>query len=362
MSKRGKNYRVLYSKAFEGIALTKYTGEVVVADNGSTDASAKIAKTNGARVVDIEKKGYGAALKGGIESAYGDFIVMGDADSTYDFRDLSKIVEELDEGYDLVVGNRFLGGIEKKAMPLANRIIGNPALSFIARKLFNTHIRDFHCGLRGFTKKAYKDMNLTSSGMEFATEMIAKASLINLKITEIPTTLKNSIHPRTPHLKPIRDGLRHLKLMFTYSFIKLFDKSFNLLISIFLPIYIWLIYSLPLQIGSVALSFGTLFTVQNILLISLILRNMLLISRSLFPEFLNIKREVGNNYGFYYVFLGITVYLYRVYYWSINEFGFIDENANLKLISISSILLVYGFFEVFRFLINTTSKYFTLKK
>ena len=115
--------------------------------------------------------------------------------------------EELDEGYDLVVGNRFLGGIEKKAMPLANRIIGNPALSFIARKLFNTHIRDFHCGLRGFTKKAYKDMNLTSSGMEFATEMIAKASLINLKITEIPTTLKNSIHPRTPHLKPIRDGL-----------------------------------------------------------------------------------------------------------------------------------------------------------
>ena len=192
-----KTIEYCIQKAFEGIALTKYTGEVVVADNGSTDASAKIAKTNGARVVNIEEKGYGAALRGGIESAYGDFIVMGDADSTYDFRDLSKIVEKLDEGYDLVVGNRFLGGIEKKAMPLANRIIGNPALSFIARKLFNTHIRDFHCGLRGFTKKAYKDMNLNSSGMEFATEMIAKASLINLKITEIPTTLKNSIHPRT---------------------------------------------------------------------------------------------------------------------------------------------------------------------
>ena len=160
---------------------------------------------------------------------------MGDADSTYNFKDLSLIVKELANGYDLAIGNRF-AGIEN-AMPFANKYIGNPILSFIARKLFKTHIRDFHCGLRGFTKDAYKKMNLSSSGMEFATEMIAKASLINLNITEIPTSLKVSIHPRTPHLKPIRDGLRHLKLMITYSFLKLFNLSFNILVGIFLPLY-----------------------------------------------------------------------------------------------------------------------------
>ena len=264
---------------------------MIVADNGSTDNSVAISKENGARIINVPEKGYGAALRGGIESAYGEYIIMGDADSTYNFQDLNLIVQELENNYDLVVGNRFLGGIEKNAMPFANKYIGNPVLSFIARKLFKTHIRDFHCGLRGFTKEAYEKMNLKSSGMEFATEMIAKASLIRLKITEIPTSLRVSIHPRTPHLKPIRDGVRHLKLMFTFSFIRILNKSFNALVGIFLPAYIGLLFLIPLELRDVSLSFGTLFAIENILLLSLVLKSILRISSGLFPEFLSIEKK-----------------------------------------------------------------------
>ena len=137
-----------------------------------------------------------------------------------------KVTNKLDDGFELVVGNGFEGGIEKNAMPLLNKYIGNPLLTYIAKKLFNSKIGDFHCGLRAFTKKAYEKMELKSTGMEFATEMIAKSSLLKLKITEVPTTLKISINPRKPHLKPFRDGFRHLKLMFTYSFLKLSWRFF----------------------------------------------------------------------------------------------------------------------------------------
>ena len=140
---------------------------------------------------------------------------MGDSDSTYDFTHIERFTNKLADGFELVVGNRFKGGIEKNAMPPLNKYIGNPLLTYIAKKLFNSKIGDFHCGLRAFTKKAYEKMELKSTGMEFATEMIAKSSLLKLKITEVPTTLKISINPRKPHLKPFRDGLRHLKLMFT---------------------------------------------------------------------------------------------------------------------------------------------------
>ncbi len=347
-------------QAFEGIEKSGYQGEVIVADNGSTDNSAKIAKDLNAKVIKVPTKGYGAALNGGIKAAEGDFIIMGDADSTYNFTHAQRFIEKLEQGFELVVGNRFMGGIEKNAMPLANRYIGNPILSYIARKLFNSDIGDFHCGLRGFTKDAYIKMDLKSDGMEFATEMIAKANLLNLPISEVPTTLSVSISPRKPHLKPIQDGLRHLKLMASYSFIKLFKKSFNLLIYALLPLYIFLLISSPLNLYGINFSYGTLFTIQVILLISLILRSMLNLTRNLFPDFIEKyeKSTSEKNYGFLYLFLGIALYLFDLYYWSSNQFGFIDQDLNLKLLSLSSIFSIYGSFEVFRLLLETTTSYF----
>jgi glycosyltransferase involved in cell wall biosynthesis len=192
-------------------------GEILVADNGSTDGSQALAAAAGARVISIEKKGYGAALIGGIHAAYGRFIIMGDADDSYDFSNLGEFLRKLRAGFDLVVGNRFLGGITPGAMPLLNRYLGNPLLSFIGRTLFSTPVGDFHCGIRGLRKEAAVALNLRATGMEFASEMIVKASLADLAITEIPTTLRPDGRQRPPHLRPWRDGWRHLRFMFLRS-------------------------------------------------------------------------------------------------------------------------------------------------
>ena len=192
-------------------------GEVIIADNGSNDGSQKIANQLGAKVVAIPKKGYGNALKGGFESAQGKFIIMGDADDSYDFSDLSLFISKLNEGYDLVIGNRFKGGIKKGAMPFLHRYLGNPVLSFLGKLFFKAHINDFHCGLRGFTNDAYKKLKLTTTGMEFASEMIVKAHLLNLKIGEVPTILYKDGRSRKPHLKTWSDGWRHLRFLLLYS-------------------------------------------------------------------------------------------------------------------------------------------------
>jgi len=192
-------------------------GEVVIADNGSTDRSQAIAISCGARVVDVAAKGYGSALMGGIAAASGEFIVMGDADGSYDFGDIPKFIAKLEEGYDLVVGTRFLGGIMPGAMPWHHRYIGNPVLSGIGRLLFRSPVRDFHCGLRAFRQDAIQRLNLTCTGMEFASEMVIKATLHRLRITEIPTTLRPDGRSRRPHLRSFRDGWRHLKLMLMLS-------------------------------------------------------------------------------------------------------------------------------------------------
>ncbi|MFI4891525.1 MAG: glycosyltransferase family 2 protein [Steroidobacterales bacterium] len=192
-------------------------GEVLVADNGSTDGSPALAAAAGARVIHIEKKGYGAALIGGIHAAKGRFIIMGDADDSYDFCSLDEFVRKLRAGFDLVVGNRFQGGITPGAMPLLNRYLGNPILSYIGRTLFSSPVGDFHCGIRGFRKEAALALDLRATGMEFASEMIVKASLANLPITEVPTTLRPDGRQRPPHLRPWRDGWRHLRFMFLRS-------------------------------------------------------------------------------------------------------------------------------------------------
>ena len=192
------------------------TGEVLVADNGSTDESARLAAAAGARVVHVTDRGYGAALMAGIGAAQGRFVIMGDADSSYDFSRLDGYVERLRAGADLVMGNRFQGGIAAGAMPWLHRYLGNPVLSFVGRLFFRTRIGDFHCGLRGFSRDAVRGLGLITPGMEFASEMIAKAALTGLRIEEVPTTLKPDGRDGPSHLRTWRDGWRHLRFLLLF--------------------------------------------------------------------------------------------------------------------------------------------------
>jgi hypothetical protein len=193
------------------------TGEVLIADNGSTDGSQRLAREAGARVVDIATRGYGAALQGGISAARGRYVIMGDADDSYDFSRLSAFVARLRRGDQLVMGNRFEGGIAPGAMPLLHRLLGNPVLSFIGRVLFAAKVRDFHCGLRGFHRASILTLGLASPGMEFASEMVVKATLHGLRVGEVPTTLNPDGRSRPPHLRSWRDGWRHLRFLLMMS-------------------------------------------------------------------------------------------------------------------------------------------------
>lgn len=192
-------------------------GEVVVADNGSTDGSIELARAMGARVISVEQRGYGAALRAGIEAAAGRYVIMGDADDSYDFTRLDAFVAALREGADLVMGNRFAGGIEPGAMPALHRYLGNPVLSAVGRVLFRSPIRDFHCGLRGFRRDVIRRIDLRSSGMEFASEMVVKATLAECRIVEVATTLSRDGRDRPPHLRSWRDGWRHLRFLLMMS-------------------------------------------------------------------------------------------------------------------------------------------------
>ena len=190
--------------------------EVLIADNGSTDGSQQIAVIEGARVAPIATRGYGAALYGGIQAAHGRFVIMGDADDSYDFSRLDAFVDALRAGADLVIGNRFRGGVRPGAMPWANRYIGNPVLTAIGRRFFRSPANDFHCGLRGLSRDAFQRMNLLTTGMEFASEMVIKATLLHMRIVEVPTTLDKDGRNRPPHLRRWRDGWRHLRFMLLY--------------------------------------------------------------------------------------------------------------------------------------------------
>ncbi len=192
-------------------------GEVVVADNGSRDGSQAIARAEGARVVDVVEKGYGSALRGGIEAAQGRFVIMGDADDSYDFASLDGFVARLRAGDDLVMGNRFKGGIRPGAMPPLHRYLGNPVLTAIGRLFFRSPAGDFHCGLRGFSRDAFARMQLQTTGMEFASEMVVAATLKGMRVSEVPIVLHKDGRSRPPHLRSWRDGWRHLRFMLLYS-------------------------------------------------------------------------------------------------------------------------------------------------
>ncbi len=205
------------AKARGFMAAAGIVGEVLIADNGSTDGSQDIARRAGARVVDVPRRGYGAALIGGIEAAAGRYVIMGDADDSYAFDALQPFVDELRRGQQLVMGNRFRGGIREGAMPPLHRYLGNPVLSFIGRLFFKVPVRDFHCGLRGFDRAAILSLGLCCEGMEFASEMVVKASLRHLRIAEVPTTLSPDGRDRPPHLRSWRDGWRHLRFLMLFS-------------------------------------------------------------------------------------------------------------------------------------------------
>jgi glycosyltransferase involved in cell wall biosynthesis len=204
-------------KALDSFDRIGIAGEVVVADNGSTDGSQQIAEELGARVVPVERRGYGAALTGGIAAARGHWVIMGDADDSYDFSALEPFVKRLREGYDLVAGNRFKGGISPGAMPWLHRRLGNPVLSFIGRRLYGTPCGDIYCGLRGFDRQKVDALDIRSSGMEFAIEMIVKATMQGLRVTEVPTTLSPDADGRVPHLNTWRDGWKSVRLLLLYS-------------------------------------------------------------------------------------------------------------------------------------------------
>ncbi|HKI64456.1 MAG TPA: glycosyltransferase family 2 protein [Burkholderiales bacterium] len=205
------------SKARAFLARTGIAGEVLVADNGSQDGSRGLALQAGARVVAVVERGYGAALAAGIAAASGRYVIMGDADDSYDFSRLEAFVDKLREGYPLVMGNRFKGGIRKGAMPWLHRYLGNPVLSFVGRLLFRAKVGDFHCGLRGFDREAVAKLDLRTPGMEFASELVVKAALAGWRIAEVPTTLHPDGRGRPPHLRSWRDGWRHLRFLLLFS-------------------------------------------------------------------------------------------------------------------------------------------------
>jgi glycosyltransferase involved in cell wall biosynthesis len=208
---------VCVDKAMAALRDNGIAGEVVVADNGSTDGSQQIALEHGARVVPVPVRGYGAALNAGILAAQGKYVLMADADDSYNFAHIPRFLGALRNGADLVMGNRFAGGIMPGAMPFLHKYLGNPVLSWMGRTLFHTPVGDFHCGMRAFSKSSYESLALRTTGMEFASEMVVKASLQKQNIVEVPTTLKKDGRSRPPHLKTWRDGWRHFRFLLMYS-------------------------------------------------------------------------------------------------------------------------------------------------
>jgi len=253
-------------KARRYLETSGISGEVLIADNGSTDGSIQIATEHGARVVHVQRKGYGAALAGGIEAARGRLVIMGDADDSYDFSDLSAFVEALRDGADLVMGNRFRGGIKAGAMPPLHKYLGTPVISRLGRLFFGARIGDFNCGMRGFSRQSALRMDLRSTGMEFASEMIIKAALLEMRCDEVPTTLSPDGRTRRPHLRTWRDGWRHLRFMLLYSPRWLFLYPGLVLLAAGLGVGGWLLGG-PRMVGSVRLDVHTLLIASAAVLV-----------------------------------------------------------------------------------------------
>ncbi|HNK64661.1 MAG TPA: glycosyltransferase family 2 protein [Anaerolineales bacterium] len=334
-------------------------GEVLVADNGSRDGSQKIAEAAGARVVDVAQKGYGSALMGGIAAAQEEFIIMGDADDSYDFTNLTAFVTALQQGADLVMGNRFQGGIMPGAMPFLHRYLGNPVLSGIARVFFKSRIGDFHCGLRGFRKQAILSLNLQTTGMEFASEMVVKASMRGLNVTEVPTVLRPDGRTRPPHLRTWSDGWRHLKFLLLYSPKWLFFYP-GIALTVLGALISLLLLPGPFHIGGITLDINTLMYAALLTIIGAqsvlfsIFTYVFGVNADLLPrdqatdKLLNrVGLEKGIAAAAGMVLLGFASSISAVVYWSENSFGNIDPVFSMRLVIPGAVLFTLGFEVLF---------------
>ncbi|HSB02661.1 MAG TPA: glycosyltransferase [Anaerolineales bacterium] len=330
-------------------------GEIIVADNGSTDGSVALAEGMGARVVHIPQKGYGNALLGGFEAAQSQYIIMGDSDDSYDFSDLQAFVDALDQGYDLVMGNRFKGGIQPGAMPFLHRYVGNPILSWLARLFFKSEIGDFHSGLRAFRKDALLSLNLQTTGMEFASEMVVKATMKDLKITEVPVILYPDGRSRPPHLRTWSDGWRHLRFLLLYSPRWLFLYPGILLIILGALISAFLIGG-QRTVAGVTFDINTLMYAAFLIILGAqsvffsLFTYVFGVNAGLLPRdkltqklIHRIGLEKGILLSFTMILLGFASSFGALLYWSRNLFGPIDPTYSMRLVIPGAVLFTLGF-------------------
>jgi glycosyltransferase involved in cell wall biosynthesis len=350
---------VCVRKAISSLRETGIRSEVIVADNGSTDGSIEIAQAEGARVVNVGEKGYGNALKGGILASRGEYVLMADSDDSYNFSHIPLFLEQLRAGSDLVMGNRFRGGIERQAMPFLHRYLGNPVLTGIGRLFFRSPCGDFHCGIRGFRKDSFVRMGIRSTGMEFASEMVVKASLLQMKVSEVPTTLSPDGRSRAPHLRTWRDGWRHLRFLLMYSPRWLF-------------LYPGMVLMLSGLIGCALLLpgrrvfHGIGFDVHTLLyaFVSVLLGFQLIafatftkvfaITEGLLPEdprltraFRWITLETGLIVGGLLILLGVGGSIFAVSGWARESFGALNTERTLRIVMPSVFSLTMGVQIVF---------------
>ena len=329
-------------------------GEIIVADNGSTDGSQEIAERTGARVVSISHKGYGAALMGGIAAARGRYVIMGDADDSYNFGDIPVFLAELRRGNELVMGNRFRGEIKPGAMPVLHRYLGNPVLSWLGRLFYHAPCNDFHCGLRAFSRASYERMGLRTTGMEFASEMIVKASLFGIRISEVPTTLSPDGRSHPPHLHTWRDGWRHLRFLLLYSPRWLFLYPGILLMATGLLVGIWLLAE-PRRLGGITFDVDTLVFAAMAILLGFqaitfaAFTKIFAISEGLLPEdpqlsrlFRYVTLEMGLLVGAVLILGGLGGSMYAVAFWARHHFGTLNSERMLRAVIPSAVALTLG--------------------
>jgi glycosyltransferase involved in cell wall biosynthesis len=342
-------------KAQRSFAMLGVEGEVVVADNGSTDGSPDIARAEGARVVDVPRRGYGAALMAGIRAASGTYVLMADADDSYALDDLGGFLAELRDGADVVMGNRFQGRIEAGAMPFLHRYVGNPLLSTLGRLFFRVPVGDFHCGLRAFRRDRMLELGLVTSGVEFASEMVVRASLAGLAIREVPTVLRPDGRSRAPHLRTWRDGWRHLRFLLAFSprWLLLYPSIAFQVVG--LTGMAWLLFG-PRSVGRVVfdvhsmLAFATMFVlgVQGLGL-AVIARSyaahlgLLAQSQRLVRVLMRVSLERGLVVGSLLLLAGAGCFVAALTSWGASGFGPLDVVSSLRLPIVGSVLAVTGF-------------------
>ena len=350
---------VCINKAKSFLEKSGVKGEILIADNGSTDGSVEIAERCGARVEHVPVKGYGAALIGGCKAAKGKYVIMGDADDSYDFLNLMPFVEKLREGYELVVGNRFKGGIAKGAMPPLHRYLGNPVLSFIGRLFFPSDIGDFHCGLRGYEREAMLKLDLHTTGMEYASEMVVKATMYGLKMAEVPTTLSPDGRSRAPHLRSFRDGWRHLKFLLLHSPNWLFLYPGMIFCVVGLIMTVALMFG-PVQIGSVAFDIHTMLYGSamvmigaNMIFFSLFTRiyamrtNFIPTKESVATKLANVTTENGAVAGVLLTLAGIIMTIAAFVIWKDTSFGNLNPQEMMRMTIPALTLMVVGIEMIF---------------